>query len=409
MQIQRTINIILQYDKDLVKTIESFNQIQQQISPICYNNGSPLSAIDLHKATYSNISGVVNAQMTCSAIRLVKGAYTSQETNYKRRLKLEQKRKERCLRKGWKYIPKTPKAPGICNFKKSSALFLIGKKGRDASFCKKDGKLSISTIAGRKHISYKIPKSRQYLLDNAVEINSITVTINNNQLIGHLCITLNAPDAVGLNPIGIDLNETNMFVASDIEDNVLFVSGKDLKVRNKRTRQTRKRLQTKLANHKAQNKDTRSLRRLLKKQSRKQSNRTKTFAQTAAKQLCQWAKPNSILVFEDLDFQQPQKGLVHGKSLRRRMNAWSRGIIRECVANKAQELGIAIAQDINPAYTSQDCSRCELRGIRKRHKFICPTCRFECHADINASRNIRNKYVMFRHNELLSSSSETLA
>jgi putative transposase len=391
----------------------AFQRVQKEISPICFNDGKRLSALQLHNIVYKNVSGSVNSQMTCSAIRLVVGTYASQESNYRRRLKLEKKRKERCERKGWNYKPKTFKEPGLCVFKNPAALFLIGKKGRDASFCKKDGKLSLWTVAGRKHISYHVPSSRQYLLDTAADIDSITVVLRNGELIGYVSVTLDVPEPSGVNPIGVDLNETNMFVASDIEENTLFVSGHNLKVQNKRTWQIRKRLQQKLSAIKAQNKDTRSLRRLLKRQGRKQSNRTRTFSQTAAKQLCQWAKPNSILVFEDLDFQQPMKGLVgcknqeKAKSLRRRMSSWQRGVIRQCVENKAQEYGLSICE-VNPAYTSQDCSRCGLRGKRKRHKFVCPHCEFECHADVNASRNIRNKFVVSRHNGLLSTSPEAL-
>ena len=43
-----------------------------------------------------------------------------------------------------------------------------------------------------------------------------------------------------------------------------FVSGREFKVRNIRTRKTRRRLQESLATHKAQKQDTRSVRRLLK-------------------------------------------------------------------------------------------------------------------------------------------------
>jgi hypothetical protein len=59
----------------------------------------------------------------------------------------------------------------------------------------------------------------------------------------------------------------------------------DVKIRNKRSFQTRKRVQRKLATRKAQRQDTHSVRRLLKQLGRKRSNRTHTFAQTAAKQL----------------------------------------------------------------------------------------------------------------------------
>ena len=52
---------------------------------------------------------------------------------------------------------------------------------------------------------------------------------------------------------------------------------------------------------------------------------------------------------------------------------------------------------INPRDTSQICSRCGLKGKRSRHKFSCPWCGLELHADLNAAFNIRNRYAVLRH------------
>jgi hypothetical protein len=65
--------------------------------------------------------------MTISAIRLVAGAYASAQSN-----------------------KKPAKRPFF--FKKARALFLVGNKGRDACF-REDGRVSIRTVAGRKHLS----------------------------------------------------------------------------------------------------------------------------------------------------------------------------------------------------------------------------------------------------------------
>src|SRR5690606_21215192 len=180
-------------------------------------------------------------------------------------------------------------------------------------------------------------------------------------------------------PVGIDLNETNALVAVDPDGTTLFVSGRDFKVRNIRTRKTRRRLQEALATHKAQKQDTRSLRRLLKRLGRKQRNRTRTFCQQTAAKLVAWAADDSVLVFERLTLPQTSKKQRVRKGTRRRLSQWQRRLMRVSVTNAAERRGLLV-DDVNPAYTSQDCSRCGLRGIRKRHSFMCPHCGHEAHA-----------------------------
>ncbi|MFU2419114.1 zinc ribbon domain-containing protein, partial [Peptacetobacter sp. AB800] len=45
---------------------------------------------------------------------------------------------------------------------------------------------------------------------------------------------------------------------------------------------------------------------------------------------------------------------------------------------------------INPAYTSQICSKCGRFGVRNGDSFVCEYCG-EIHADINASKNILDR------------------
>jgi putative transposase len=221
-----------------------------------------LSALALHRVVYHDIKGTLSSQLTCTATRLVAGAYTAARANKK-------------------------PAQRPFAFKRPSALFLVGERGRDARFLT-DGTLSIWTVAGHKRIAYIAPDAFKTTLAEAVEIDSMTVIERDGRLLGRMVVSLRVPDPKGIHPIGIDLNETNALVAVDPDGNTLFVSGREFKVRNIRTRKTRRRLQQSLATHKAQKQDTRALRRLLKRLGRKQRNRARTFCQqTAAQQKAQ--------------------------------------------------------------------------------------------------------------------------
>jgi putative transposase len=382
MDVQRTITIIIADDPDLRATLAGFQGIQQRISQACYNDGKPLSALALHRDVYEDIKGTISSQMTCTAIRLVAGAYATARANKKPALR-------------------------PFDFKRPTALFLIGERGRDARFCD-DGMLSIWTVAGRKRIAYTVPEAFKQTLAEAVEIDSMTVIERDGRLLGCVVVTLRVPNPKGIHPIGIDLNETNALVAVDPDGNTLFVSGRDFKVRNIRTRKTRRRLQEQLATRKAHKQDTRSVRRLLKRLGRTQRNRTRTFCQQTAAKLVRWAPTDSVLVFERLTLPQTSKKLRVRKGTRRRLSQWQRRLMRQSVTNAAERHGLLI-DDVNPAYTSQDCSRCGLRGIRKRHAFTCPHCGHSAHADVNAAVNIRLRYTALRLSGPLSTGPEALS
>jgi IS605 OrfB family transposase len=369
MNIKRSETILLPDEDDLRATVVAFQRVRQQLSEPCYNDGRPLSALALRRAMYRRVLGALNSQLTGSTIRLTAGVYAAAKDN--------------------RHAIERPFA-----FRRTRALFLVGERGRDAGF-RADGTLSIWTMAGHKRISYVVPDAFKTTLVAAKEVDSLTVIERNGRLLGRVTLTLEAPEPHGIHPVGIDLNETNALVAVDPDGSELFISGKAVKVANKRNYKTRKRVQQKRATRKAERQDTRSVRHVLKRLGRKRSNRTRTFAQTAARRLVQWAHEHAVLVFESLTIPQPCKGTVGGKTARRRLSVRQRQLIRQAAECKAQEIGMVVAE-VNPANTSQTCSRCGLRGKRKRHAFTCPSCGHSAHADVNAAVNIRNRYTAFR-------------
>jgi len=371
MLVQKTLHVVIEPDQDLRETLNVFTGVCNQVSPTAYNSGKPLNALRLHKAEYPAVKGVLSSQLTCTAIRLTAGAYVAARKNGHEITR-----------------PFRWKAP--------YALFLIGTRGRDARF-KPDGTLSIWTVGGRKHLRYHVPEVFQDTFSNVTTIDSVVVVPNGDTFIGHVCVTLEVPDAPGIVPVGVDLNETNAIIAVDADGRTLFITGLHRRVLNTRTRKTNARLQSKLEAKKAEGKNTRSVVRALKRLSLKRSRRTRDFCHCAAKQLVEWAPQNCMLVFEDLSFpkkkeQKAQK--KRSKALNRRLSVWPRGMIREFTTYKVA--GKGETAEVNPAYTSQTCSRCGLLGTRSRHSFSCPHCGHADHSDINAAINIRNKFTALR-------------
>jgi len=407
MDIQRTITIKLPDDADLRATLATFRDVQNAVSEDAFNGGAPLAAVPLQRIVYGRVKGTLNSQMTITALRLVVGAYTTAVKGRNRRLKAEARRKKRHLAKGWRYTERLIKPLSVCRFERMAAMFLVGVRGRDADF-RTDGSLSIWTVGGRKRLSYEVVPAHRPLFDAAKEIDSVTVIERGGHLYGRVALTLDAPDPKGVVPVGIDLNETNALVAVDADGEELFISGLATKVKNKRTMRTTTRVQKKLATRKAEHKDTRAVRRVIQRLSGRRSRRTRDFARVTAKRLVAWAPADAILVFEDLaSIPKPEKGLTRGVALRRRLSLWQHDAIRSAITSKAEMVGMAVVF-VDPAYTSKNCSRCGLRGVRRRHSFTCPHCGYAQHADVNAAINIRSRFVQSRLDAAPSVAAEAL-
>ena len=114
----------------------------------------------------------------------------------------------------------------------------------------------------------------------------------------------------------------------------------------------------------------------------------KTEVQTALGKALELHRPKKVAV-EALSFSQDS-------SLSRRMNRLVRGfgqrVFDQTLGEKSEEFGFEVAE-VDPAYTSQACSRCgfALRANRQNEKFKCKSCGHLAHADIGAAKNIAKR------------------
>lgn len=177
--------------------------------------------------------------------------------------------------------------------------------------------------------------------------------------------------------VGVDRGIINPAVVGDVSGAVnLFHSSKQRRNVKGRYLHNRQNLQAK---------GTRSAHRKLKKL----SGRENRFVQDANHCLSKaiLAIENiATIVLEELSIESSK---ANGKSFNKKLGSWSPSDLEAKIRYKAALAGIAVIS-VDPAYTSQTCSRCLHceRGNRQGSNFECKQCGFKLNADLNAARNI---------------------
>lgn len=99
----------------------------------------------------------------------------------------------------------------------------------------------------------------------------------------------------------------------------------------------------------------------------------------------------TTLAVEQLDFR--KTGL--SKTMNRILTRAGRGAVKQKLAD-LQQRNIVTVTEVNPAYTSQECSKCHTINKRNRttqKHFHCVNCDHRINADVNAARNIHGRSV----------------
>jgi len=136
--------------------------------------------------------------------------------------------------------------------------------------------------------------------------------------------------------------------------------------------------------------NTKSAKRHLRKISGKEKRFKADINHKISKSIIESLNPGDTLVLEDLTG-------IRAKRLRKEVriliNNWSFYQLEQFLTYKANAKGIGIIK-VEAKYTSQTCSKCGhcARANRKTQAlFVCKQCGYTLNADLNASRNIRDK------------------
>jgi len=209
-----------------------------------------------------------------------------------------------------------------------------------------------------------------------------------------LLVTVDLPD--GTKPpttdfLGVDLGVANIAATSDGD----LHCGDDIEACRQRYATARRSLQRAAAGRLRRGKRPKNIRRKLQRQSGREARFRKDVNHCISKTLVATAKGTGRgIALEDL------KGIRTRIRLRKRQRArvhgWSFFQLRSFVSYKAILAGVEVVT-ICPRDTSRTCNDCGVVDKANRTsqaKFRCRHCGHEAHADINASRNIRDKAIV---------------
>lgn len=133
-------------------------------------------------------------------------------------------------------------------------------------------------------------------------------------------------------------------------------------------------------------------RRTLRQLSRKQSRRTTHENHIVSKQIVSYAvKHHRAIAVENLETVRKPNSKIR-KYVEK--SQWSFYQLLSFLKYKAALHGVIIAE-VNPAYTSQNCSRCGQRNTPNGKKYVCEHCGHTDHRDANAAFNIAKRGIEF--------------
>lgn len=341
------------------------------------------NGVKLHHATYYDTKaacpGLVSdllIQARVKATETLKSAFT-----WKVKHEAAYQKKVATAKKKGKPIPKFKpvKMPQslLCPVRYNAKTFSL-------DWCKQETRLS--TSRGKIGLSFTVPHwSSKYA---GYPVATADLIFRKGKWWLHVVVTVPEP-AVSLSDvvIGVDLGLNRPAVTSNRQ----FLGSPHWKEVDRRSFRLRRKLQSN---------GSKSAKRHLKKLGKRQARFHRDVDHVLSKCLVATTPAGALLVFENLTNIRETSQLGRGKGNKnvgnkRRLHNWTFAQLYSFTTYKAQERGIRVIK-VDPRHTSQTCSRCGYRhrsNRRSQSVFLCRKCGYHLHADLNASYNIREKYL----------------
>ena len=249
-------------------------------------------------------------------------------------------------------------------------------------------RVSLLTLDGRVQVPYRFGAYAEGMLQRSCGQCDLLSRKRTDTFF--LAITLDAPEPTPDEPqdyLGVDLGVIALAATSDGEFLNHTRGPKHAHINQVRARYSRFR-------QKLQKKGTKSAKRLLRKRSGREKRFARDINHGISKAIVSTAKGTwRAVAREDRKHIRERARKTVSTRHRRVLHSWGFFQLRAFIAYKAALAGVSVVY-VNPAYTSQTCSRCghcEKANRQSQARFLCRSCEFSAHADLNAACNIAHR------------------
>jgi IS605 OrfB family transposase len=341
------------------------------------------NGVQLHKETYYPLRAEfphLPAQLVCAARVKATEAVKSALTWKGKQEKAYPKKGAKAQKKGYSIPPLKPvKAPESeqCPIRYDMRSYWVKWATNTCSLATVDGRVELP-FAVSAHLM-------QYV---GYKTCSADLLSRKGHFTLHVVVSIPQPDISPTNDvIGVDLGLNRPAVTSTHD----FLGEQRWKEQERRLFRLKRKLAAK---------GTRSAKRHLKKLSGKLFRQRRDHDHVLSKRIVQSTPQGATLVLENLTNIRESSKIGRGKEektvdLKRRFHRWSFAQFHAFLDYKAEARGIRV-EKVDPRHTSQTCSRCGFHhrsNRRSQSLFHCRSCGYQLNADLNASYNIRDKYL----------------